>query len=42
MLHVRKAMRPDPGHREILDILCLPDNPGGTRKFAAPKKIGAI
>jgi transposase len=34
-LHVRKATRPDPGHREILDILGLPDNPGGTRKFSA-------
>jgi hypothetical protein len=34
-LHVRKATRPDPGHREILDNPGLPDNPGGTRKFAA-------
>jgi len=32
-LHVRKATRPDAGHRRILDILGLPDNPGGTRKL---------
>lgn len=34
-LHVRKTTRPEPRHREILDILGLPDNPGGTRKFTA-------
>ena len=34
-LHVRKATRPEPRHRGLLDILDLPDNPGGTRKFTA-------
>ncbi len=32
ILHVRKATRPDPEHRAVIQALGLPGNPGGTQK----------